>query len=185
MKKQIAISLLLMLALLAACASSEANQAGNQDLIATAVAATQAAQQQEAQVRESQPEEGQPAPEIPSQAACAEINTLFGQYLGFEGEISAVTYSDPESGVNGAGCQLYASTSGDQVDAWWNQTTTLLDAISAAGWQQDPNFSADGAAGRMVTVRRSGTACTLISEAGPEAVADFFPMGVPKGVTRL
>jgi hypothetical protein len=155
-------------AILTACSLSPnngADQTEENSMVATAVAATQAAEVETAQA------EGDDIPEpaeIPEQATCEEMNVFFNQYLGIQGEIEASSFSDAEIGLDGEGCRLYASARGDQIDRWWDRSTALIDGITAAGWERDSNFSGAGAAGQMVIVRKSGTACMLISEAGPE-----------------
>jgi hypothetical protein len=167
MKKWTVFFLILALGFLSACSLSPnngVNQADENALVATAVAATQSAEED---LSQTEPEDTPEPVEIPEQAACEEMNALFGQYLGIQGEIEAASFSDAEIGLDGNGCGLYASARGNQVDRWWDRSTALIDAFSAAGWERDPDFSGAGAAGQMVVVRKSGTACMLVSEAGP------------------
>jgi hypothetical protein len=150
---------MLAVALLTACTLTPKNEGNNNDsMIETAVAQTQAAQ-------EDAPE---PEADYPAKQACSELGDLLRQHLGLEVAMGPETFSDMTSGLDGEGCQIAVGGTGEEVTDWGQNTSSFVQAMHAAGWEMDPNFSGGGAGGELQTVRRDGEVCLYISEVRPE-----------------
>jgi hypothetical protein len=160
---------MLIAIILAACTVTPENENLDEAIIATAVEAqmqTQAAEQ--AAHQETQDSSETQVPDYPAIEACTALSTLLNEQLSMDVETGPTTFSDPASGVTGAGCQLAVLGTGEEVSDWGTKTSNFVNAMTDAGWAIDPNFSAGGAGGELHIVRRDGVACSYLSEVRPE-----------------
>ena len=156
--------ILIVAMIMAAWTLTPTNEDNDASIIATAVEAqlqTQAAEDSAAQG--DSPEQA----DYPAKAACSELSILMVQQMGLEAAMSAGSFNDPESGVDGAGCQLSVGVTGEQISDWGNRTSSFVGILPSNGWESDPNFSGGGAGGELLTIRKGDFACTYISEVRP------------------
>jgi len=166
MKGKVFLVIMLAALLLSACSLSPANLDQDQSVIQTEVEDQLKTQTATEQVVEEVATE--PAAEYPAKADCIELELLLGNHISLDREIGPARFSGLGNGVNGDGCQLTAVGRGDQIADWGGKTNNFVNAMEAAGWQIDPNFSAGGAGAEAHTFRRNDNACMYTAEARPE-----------------
>ncbi|MEN8242875.1 MAG: hypothetical protein ABFS17_13215 [Chloroflexota bacterium] len=110
--------------------------------------------------------------DFPGKEFCSEISPYFAPYYPWEITITPETFSSEASGLGGAGCRVEAAGTGDQITEWGTITSLTFQNIEAGGWVSDPAFIGGGAGGELLTMRKDGIVCRLISEVKP-ASADL------------
>ena len=92
-------------------------------------------------------------------AACAELARAVQDALGLEVTTGEAPFEDTLSGESGTGCQASAVGTGADFGTLPEAAAALSSVLQAQGWEEDPQYQADGPTGKASAFRQGDVLC--------------------------